>query len=87
MATGSTQTAKDVERIAMENQDGSPNISSINKGEDILALQDIDKALNAKMYIVNNVRIIPMQQNLIPTLGYIASMCLMLWESLGASHV
>lgn len=26
------------------------------KGEDILGQQDIDPALNAKMYIVNNVR-------------------------------
>lgn len=30
-------------------------VSSVNKGEDILALQDLDPALNAKMHLVNNV--------------------------------
>ena len=34
---------------------GSPNGGSL-KGEDILALQDLDPALNMKMYLVNNVR-------------------------------
>jgi hypothetical protein len=29
---------------------------SVGEGEDILALQDIDPALNAKMHLVNNVR-------------------------------
>lgn len=29
---------------------------SIDGGEDILALQDLDPALNAKMHLVNNVR-------------------------------
>lgn len=29
---------------------------SYEKGEDILGQQDVDPALNAKMYIVNNVR-------------------------------
>ncbi|KAH8819956.1 major facilitator superfamily domain-containing protein [Xylogone sp. PMI_703] len=33
--------------------------SSVAKGEDILALQDIDPALNAKMHLVNNVRSTP----------------------------
>lgn len=30
--------------------------TSLHKGEDILAMQDLDPALNAKMYLVNNVR-------------------------------
>lgn len=30
-------------------------VSSVSKGEDILALQDLDPALNAKMHLVNNV--------------------------------
>lgn len=29
---------------------------SVHKGEDILAMQDLDPALNAKMHLVNNVR-------------------------------
>jgi hypothetical protein len=28
----------------------------VGSGEDILALQDVDPALNAKMHLVNNVR-------------------------------
>lgn len=31
------------------------DVSSLRKGEDILALQDLDPALNAKMHLVNNV--------------------------------
>ena len=30
--------------------------TSLHKGEDILAMQDLDPALNAKIYLVNNVR-------------------------------
>lgn len=30
--------------------------SSVRNGQDILALQDLDPALNAKMHLVNNVR-------------------------------
>lgn len=29
---------------------------SVHSGEDLLALQDLDPALNAKMHLVNNVR-------------------------------
>jgi len=39
---------------------GEPDVSydheSVGSGEDILALQDVDPALNAKMHLVNNVR-------------------------------
>ena len=34
-----------------------PELVSIREGSDILSLQEIDPALNAKMHIVNNVRI------------------------------
>jgi hypothetical protein len=37
--------------------DVPPEAVSIREGSDILSLQDIDPALNAKMHIVNNVRI------------------------------
>lgn len=32
---------------------------TISKGEDLFASQDLDPALNAKMFIVNNVRSVP----------------------------
>ncbi|KAI9648138.1 Sugar transporter [Ciborinia camelliae] len=54
MATDSTQSPKDMGDIALEGQDNSLYHSSVGEGEDILALQDIDQALNAKMHIVNN---------------------------------
>lgn len=37
----------------MATSDGE--VSSLQKGEDILGLQDLDPALNAKMHLVNNV--------------------------------
>lgn len=36
---------------------------SLAEGEDILSLQDIDPALNAKMHIVNDVRTLPRSRN------------------------
>jgi len=47
---------KDSEKLAMGERDVSLDEPSIDKGIDILALQDIDPALDAKMHIVNNVR-------------------------------
>lgn len=55
MATGPTQSSKDIKKIDLEHQGNSPHASS-DQAEDVLALQDIDEALNAKMHIVNNVR-------------------------------
>jgi hypothetical protein len=46
-AGGQGELAPDVEM--------ADNVSA--KGEDILALQDLDPALNMKMYLVNNVSI------------------------------
>ena len=39
--------------------DGTASTSSSLKGEDVLALQDLDPALNMKMHLVNNVRPVP----------------------------
>jgi hypothetical protein len=44
------------EKIAGEEQDVVADEYSVREGEDILALQDIDPALNAKMHLVNNVK-------------------------------
>lgn len=33
----------------------SPDHASISSGQDVLAMQDIDPALNMKMHLVNNV--------------------------------
>jgi TATA-binding protein-associated factor Taf7 len=35
---------------------GKGDQSSVGEGEDILAFQDLDPALNMKMHLVNNVR-------------------------------
>jgi hypothetical protein len=40
-----------LEKGELHNADGS----SITSGEDILAMQDVDPALNMKMHLVNNV--------------------------------
>lgn len=34
------------------------DVVSVSEGHDLLAAQDVDPALNAKMHIVNNVRIL-----------------------------
>jgi len=47
---------KDDEKLALGEQDVSYEASSIGKGEDLLSMQDVDPALNAKMHLVNNVR-------------------------------
>jgi hypothetical protein len=44
------------EKIAGEEPEVVADGYSIKGGEDILALQDIDPALNAKMHLVNNVK-------------------------------
>lgn len=44
------------EKIAREDSDVVLGQHSIDEGRDLLALQDVDPALNAKMHIVNNVR-------------------------------
>jgi len=49
---------QDNEKGVLGEQDVAYEYVPINNGEDILALQDIDPALNAKMHIVNNVRIL-----------------------------
>lgn len=47
---------KDTEKVALGESDVAPDNYSIRDGSDILALQDVDPALNAKMHLVNNVR-------------------------------
>jgi hypothetical protein len=44
------------EKIAGEEPEAVLDGYSVGEGQDILALQDIDPALNAKMHLVNNVR-------------------------------
>jgi hypothetical protein len=44
------------EKIAGEEPEIVADRYSVREGEDILALQDIDPALNAKMHLVNNVK-------------------------------
>jgi hypothetical protein len=44
------------EKIAGEEPEVVADGYSVREGEDILALQDIDPALNAKMHLVNNVK-------------------------------
>lgn len=44
------------EKILKEESDAVIDGYSVGEGEDILALQDIDPAMNAKMHLVNNVR-------------------------------
>lgn len=51
------------ETIAGGNSDVVPDMYSIGEGQDVLALQDIDPALNAKMHLVNNVRRTPKAPN------------------------
>ena len=57
-ASGNEKTSyhKDDEKVALGEQDVTYEAASIDKGEDILSLNDIDPALNAKMHLVNNVR-------------------------------
>lgn len=55
---GESANMADVEKM------GSPpgdNILAVAEGEDILALQDLDPALNMKMHLVNNVGTAPGQ--------------------------
>jgi hypothetical protein len=47
------------EKMAVGEPDAVQDGYSVGEGEDILALQDIDPALNAKMFLVNNVRWTP----------------------------
>lgn len=51
-----TEYTKDHEKVALGQQDVTFDTHSVDKGEDILSMQDVDPALNAKMHIVNNVR-------------------------------
>lgn len=44
------------EKVALGEPDAALDQYSLGEGEDILALQDVDPALNAKMHLVNNVR-------------------------------
>jgi len=44
--------SKDHEKVALGQQDVTFDTDSIDKGEDILSMQDVDPALNAKMHIV-----------------------------------
>jgi hypothetical protein len=44
------------EKIAGEEPEVVADGYPVREGEDILALQDIDPALNAKMHLVNNVK-------------------------------
>lgn len=46
--------SKNGEKVALGERDSSLDGPSISEGEDILAQQDIDPALNAKMHLVNN---------------------------------
>jgi hypothetical protein len=48
------------EKTAIGDPDPVLDGYSVGEGQDILALQDIDPALNAKMFLVNNVRGIPL---------------------------
>jgi hypothetical protein len=48
--------SKGDEKAALGEPDVSYDHESVGSGEDILALQDVDPALNAKMHLVNNVR-------------------------------
>lgn len=43
--------------IGMNEDVRTTQSSSVGDAEDILALQDLDPALNAKMHLVNNVRL------------------------------
>jgi hypothetical protein len=47
------------EKTAIGEPDPVQDGYSVGEGEDILALQDTDPALNAKMFLVNNVRRLP----------------------------
>jgi hypothetical protein len=51
-----TSFPKGDEKAALGEPDVSYDHASVGSGEDILALQDVDPALNAKMHLVNNVR-------------------------------
>ena len=44
------------EKVALGETDVSDEHVSMREGQDVLALQDVDPALNAKMHLVNNVR-------------------------------
>lgn len=46
---------KENEKTQVGTNDFPPDNVSVKEGSDILALQDTDPALNAKMHIVNNV--------------------------------
>lgn len=50
---GDAATNADIEKLGSPHGD---NILATAGGEDILALQDLDPALNMKMHLVNNVR-------------------------------
>lgn len=47
--------AKGSEKVALEEPDIVLDGLPVGEGTDLLALQDFDPALNAKMHIVNNV--------------------------------
>lgn len=51
-----TRYSKDHEKVALGEHHVADGLHSIGKGEDILSMQDVDPALNAKMHLVNNVR-------------------------------
>jgi hypothetical protein len=51
-----TSYPKGDENAALAELDVFYDHDSVGKGEDILGLQDVDPALNAKMHLVNNVR-------------------------------
>jgi len=51
-----TSFPKGDEKTVLGEPDVSYDHESVGSGEDILALQDVDRALNAKMHLVNNVR-------------------------------
>ncbi|KAF4628149.1 hypothetical protein G7Y89_g10003 [Cudoniella acicularis] len=46
--------SKDGEKNALGERDVSIEQPSVDRGEDLLSLQDVDPALNAKMHLVNN---------------------------------
>ena len=51
-----TSSEKDHEKVIAAEPNLVYDNDSVAEGSDILALQDVDPALNAKMHLVNNVR-------------------------------
>ncbi len=47
---------KDAEKLAVNDVPHQDTTLEVGSSEDVLALQDVDPALNAKMHIVNNVK-------------------------------